>query len=135
MTKWSAFFAASALGLFSLFGCSAIEDANPFPAKSGRCELRPAKQQCTDWRNYKGPSMLTQQGVCTTLANAVGGGKVTPEGWTEGKTCDPSGMWGGCQTKSADGTEQTNWFYQSDDFKTIDEAKAKCDNATWVEPK
>ncbi len=110
--------------------CS-LADANPFPEKQGRCELRPVDDQCTDWREFQGPSMLAIQGTCETLAAAKKGAG----GWTEGKTCDTAGMFGGCQSKSADGTKQTNWYYEGEKIKTIDEAKAKCDDdQTWVSP-
>jgi hypothetical protein len=112
------------------FACSdALSDIHPLGTQDGRCDLRPKKDQCTDWRDFSGPSMATMQGTCSSLTSAQGGGS-----WTEGARCDASGMWGGCQTKSADGTLQTNWLYKGDKYKTVDDAKAECDDATWVDP-
>lgn len=125
-------FILSALALASSsFACSAVSDLSPLGKKDGRCELRPKKAQCTDWRDFSGPTMATMQATCESLVSAQGGGG----GWTEGQRCEVAEMWGGCQSKSADGTLQTNWFYKGDEYKTLDEAKAECSGgAVWVEP-
>ncbi len=109
-----------------------INAANPFGEQQARCELRPGKSQCTDIRKFKGPSLVTFQGVCTSLTAA----SKDAGGYTEKSTCgDVSTMWGGCQTKSADGSLQTNWYYKGGEYATIDDAKKNCDSGqTWVDP-
>lgn len=119
------------LGSMALVVGGAACSASPFSEKQGRCDLRPADDQCTDWRKFSGPSMVAIQGTCSSLASAKPGAK----GWEEGETCPTADMLGGCQTKSADGTEQTNWFYKGDDYKSADDVRTKCDqNTTFVTP-
>ena len=101
-----------------LAACSSL---NPLPEQQARCDLRPKADQCTDWREFKGVSLATQQGVCTTLTQAKGGGTYTAD-----QVCDLTNSWGGCQATSADGTKQTNWYYKGDKYKTIDDAKKEC---------
>ncbi|MBL9037331.1 MAG: hypothetical protein JNG84_02345, partial [Archangium sp.] len=50
--------------------------SSPFGKKDARCDLRPKSPQCTDIRDFAGPSLLTFNGVCTTLllAKQVDGG-------------------------------------------------------------
>lgn len=111
-----------------MVGCSDLLKASPLGTKSGRCDFRPKMSQCTDWREYAGPSMVVQQGLCTTMA-ATGAGT-----WAEGKTCEVGGMLGGCQSTMGDGSRQTNWFYSGDKFKTVDDVKKECGSATFVNP-
>lgn len=113
-------------------GCSDIvQDASPFDEKQARCDLRPVDAQCTDIRKFKGPSLVTFQGVCTTLKSAKPGAT----GYQEDATCPTPDMIGGCQTKNGDGSLQTNWFYKGDKYKTEDDAKKECDDSTsWVAP-
>ncbi|MBX3228568.1 MAG: hypothetical protein KIT84_07940 [Labilithrix sp.] len=119
---------SSVVGLVGVVGCSdAIQAANPFPEKQARCDFRPEKPQCTDWRKFQGPSMATMQGVCSATPNAS---------YNEGSTCPVEDMLGGCQTESGDGTLQTNWFYKSDDYKEVADVQKKCtdDKTTFVNP-
>jgi hypothetical protein len=101
-----------------LAACSSL---NPLPEQQARCDLRPKADQCTDWREFKGVSLVTQQSVCTTLTQAKGGGTYTAD-----QVCDLTNSWGGCQTTSADGSKQTNWYYKGDKYKTIEDAKKEC---------
>lgn len=124
------FFVLAMVGL-SVSACSSVADVSPFGKKDGRCDLRPKEPQCTDWRDFSGPSMATMQATCASLVQAKGGGG----GWTEGARCETTEMWGGCQSRSSDGTQQTNWFYKGEKYKTVDDAKAECDSGmTWVDP-
>jgi hypothetical protein len=113
-------------------GCSdLVQSASPFEEKEALCDLRPGKPQCTDIRKFKGPSLVTFQGVCTTLKAAVQGAS----GYKDDATCPTAEMWGGCQTENGDGSLQTNWFYKGDKYKTEDDAKKECDsNTKWVAP-
>jgi hypothetical protein len=122
----------SACALFTLVSaCSdLVQDASPFDEKQARCDLRPVDDQCTDIRKFKGPSLVTFQGVCSTLKASKPGAT----GYAENATCPSEDMWGGCQTANGDGSLQTNWFYKGDKIKTEADAKAKCDDATWVAP-
>ena len=70
--------------------------------------------------------MLTMQGVCTTLQTTLPQDKGKPGGWQEGATCDRAGLLGGCQSTSADGSLQTNWYYSGAVYKTADDAKKEC---------
>jgi hypothetical protein len=102
----------------SLLGC------NPFaslPKRDARCDLRPADAQCTDLRDFVGPSFFTFQGVCTTLTAAKKGGT-----YTEDARCDVTGSVGGCQSKDATGGQQTNWYYGISEA----DARAKCDSSS-----
>jgi hypothetical protein len=115
------------LALLVTTGCG----LSPFPEKSALCELRPKADQCTDIRHFRGPSLVTFQGVCTTLVAAKQGGA----GYSEGKTCSTTDMWGGCQAKSLDGSEQTNWYYKGSHYMTVDNAKSECSTGqSWVDP-
>lgn len=118
--------------LLMLVGCADIvQSASPFEEQQARCDLRPGKPQCTDIRKFKGPSLVTFQGVCDTLKASSQGAT----GYKEDATCPVEEMWGGCQTENGDGSLQTNWFYKGDKFKTEDDAKKECDsNTTWVSP-
>jgi hypothetical protein len=91
------------------------------------CDLRPERDQCTDWRNLIGPT-VTQEALCRTLA-ATGNGT-----WKPNERCPSEGSVGGCQTKTV-GTNilQTNWFYAP---KTEAEVRAECedDGTTFVTP-
>ncbi len=112
-------------------GCTdALGEATPFTKKAGRCDLRPKADQCTDWRDFAGPSMAAMEASCESLVSATGGGS-----WTEGKRCDTTHMLGGCQTKSNDGTVQTSWYYHGAQYKTVDDARSECrSEARWVGP-
>jgi len=117
------------VGFVGIAGCTSdlVQGANPFPEKQARCDFRPDKPQCTDWRKFQGPSMATMQGVCGATPNAS---------YTADQTCPVQDMLGGCQTESGDGSLQTNWFYTSDKYKTVDDVKKQCtdDKATFVTP-
>ncbi len=116
------------LSLLPLFGCSSL---NPLPEKQASCDLRPAEDQCTDLRKYKGASLITFQGVCGTLTSAKPGAT----GYKEDATCPATGMLGGCQASSNDGSLQTNWYYTGKKYKTADDAKAQCSSdQTFVSP-
>lgn len=109
----------------STAACSSlVQDASPFSEKEALCDLRPGKPQCTDVRKFKGPSLVTFQGVCTTLKASVQGAT----GYKEDATCPTTDMLGGCQASSGDGSLQTNWYYKSDKYKTEDDAKKECDS-------
>lgn len=90
------------------------------------CDLRPADNQCTDWRDLVGPS-VTQEGVCRTLISAKKGGQ-----WLPNQRCPAEGSVGGCQSDSGVG-KQTNWFYAP---KTETEVRDECtrDGSTFVNP-
>lgn len=113
-------------------GCAdLVQNASPFDELQARCDLRPGRAQCTDIRKFRGPSLVTFEGVCGTLKAAT----ENTTGYQEGAVCPSEEMWGGCQTKNGDGSLQTNWFYKGEDFPTEEEAKAECDdNTTWVSP-
>ncbi len=113
-------------------GCSnLVQDASPFSEKEALCDLRPGKSQCTDIRKFKGPSLITFQGVCSTLTGA----SKNATGYKEDATCPTTDMWGGCQASNGDGSLQTNWFYKGGSYKTEDDAKKECDSSTkWVAP-
>lgn len=113
-------------------GCAdLVQSQSPFEEQEARCDLRPADAQCTDIRKFRGPSLVTFQGVCSSLTAAKG----NATGYQEDATCPTEDMWGGCQTENGDGSLQTNWFYKSDKLATEEAAKAKCDsNTTWVGP-
>ncbi len=111
-----------------LFGCELL-NTKPLGTRDGACELRPIRGQCTDIRDFSGPTLITFQSLCETLIAAEGGGE-----YLEGEVCDTTGAWGGCQTEAADGSLQTNWYFP-DDYATVDEAKAECaGNQLWVDP-
>lgn len=120
------------LPMLCSLACGDILDQSPLGTKQARCELRPKKQQCTDIRNFKGPSLITFEGVCETLKVATMSGS-----YEEGAVCDLTDAWGGCQSGGIDGHEQTNWFYKGgDSFPTEEEAKAECGSGqTWVPAK
>ena len=119
------------LGVVSLAGCSdVIQSASPFSEQQARCDLRPGKAQCTDIRKFRGPSLVTFQGVCESLKAAT----TDTTGYEDDATCTTEEMWGGCQTENGDGSLQTNWFYKGDDYKTEEDAKKECDGTNWVGP-
>ena len=94
--------------------------------KDAKCDLRPSEAQCTDWRDFTGPSLVTIEATCQTLITAQGGGA-----YAANKRCDNIGTQGGCQSVSADGTRQTNWYYDV----TEEVIRTKCDsNQTFVSP-
>ncbi|MBX3262643.1 MAG: hypothetical protein KIS78_21180 [Labilithrix sp.] len=133
---WTPFARRLALGATSvatIFGCSdVVQSASPFSEREARCDLRPGKAQCTDVRKFKGPSLVTFQGVCGSLSAA----SQDATGYQEDATCPTAGMWGGCQTENGDGSLQTNWFYEGDEYKTEDDAKKECaSSTTWVGPR
>lgn len=107
---------------FSVIATTLACGLSPFGTREARCELRPARGQCTDIRDFPGPSLITFQGVCTTLTLAIDGGV-----YQENARCDSAASLGGCQSASIDGTKQTNWFY-APKYATTDEAKASCDD-------
>lgn len=123
---------AGGIAFVSLVGCSDImQSASPFSEQEARCDLRPGKPQCTDVRKFKGPSLVTFQGVCGSLEAA----SKDATGYQEDATCPITDMWGGCQTENGDGSLQTNWFYKGDKYKTEEDAKKECDsNTKWVAP-
>src|SRR5690606_24460421 len=111
------------IGVVVLAGCSdVVQSASPFSEQEARCDLRPGKAQCTDIRKFRGPSLVTFQGVCNSLKAA----SKDATGYQEDATCPTTEMWGGCQTENGDGSLQTNWFYKGDDYKTEDDAKKEC---------
>ena len=117
-----------AVGVVGIVGCSdALQAANPFPEQNVRCDFRPKKPQCTDWRKFQGASTATMQGVCSATPDAT---------YTSDATCPVQDMLGGCQTESGDGTLQTNWYYTGETYKTVDDVKKQCtdDKTTFVNP-
>ncbi len=111
----------------SFVGCGAL---GFLPSKQAKCDLRPKGDQCTDIRDYKGPSLVTFEGVCTTLTKAKGGGT-----YTENAICDSATSLGGCQAASADGSKQTNWYYTSSGHPDKASAQAECESGqSFVEP-
>lgn len=99
----------------------------PLAFSSWRC-LK--DDQCTDTRNFKGPSLVTFEGVCTTLTKAKGGGT-----YTAGQICDSASSLGGCQSSSADGSKQTNWVYAGTGHPDKASVQAECDsNQPYVDP-
>lgn len=110
-------------GVSLLAGCGLVGD-------NTRCDLRPSTPQCTDWRGTNAAARVTQEALCKTLS-ATGTGGV----FAAGSTCDTTDMWGGCQQAAGDGSKQTNWYYKSTQYKTVDDAKAECDKGmTFVTP-
>jgi hypothetical protein len=101
-------------------GCGLVDS---LPSRDARCDLRPAEDQCTDIREFKGPSFVTFQGVCSTLTAAIGGGT-----YTEDARCDMTGVIAGCRTHNGDGSEQTNWFYAGEDYQTESDVREECDS-------
>lgn len=98
--------------------------------KSARCDLRPGKPQCTDWRDSHTPSTVTFQGVCNTLGGATGSGT-----FADDAKCDITDMIGGCQSSSTDGSKQTNWFYKSTQYPDATTAQKECSSgSTFVGP-
>jgi hypothetical protein len=89
-------------------GCGLVDN---LPSRDARCDLRPARDQCTDLREFKGGSFITFQGVCETLRASTGGGT-----FAEDARCDMTGVIGGCQASNGDGSEQTNWFYSGEKY-------------------
>jgi len=108
-----------AITIPGLFACSSL---NPLPEKQASCDLRPADDQCTDLRKYKGATLVTFQGVCGTLTSAKPGAT----GYKEDATCPTSGMLGGCEADNGDGSVQTNWYYSGKKYKTADDVKMQC---------
>jgi hypothetical protein len=121
MKKLALLVAVSSLGCGNLI---------PLPAHDAKCDLRPKKDQCTDIRGFKGPSLVTFEGVCATLKSATGGGTYTADA-----TCDSSASLGGCQSSSLDGSKQTNWYYRGTKYADAAAAMAECDSGqTFVTP-
>jgi len=119
------------LPLLGTLSCGDLLDQAPLGIKQARCDLRPERPQCTDIRNFKGPSLITFEGVCETLRATT-----KSASYEEGAVCDLTDAWGGCQSSNIDGHRQTNWFYKGDD-KYPDEAtaKAECESGDdWVLP-
>ena len=113
-------FSLIVLGLTSCGGLPVL------PGSDHRCDLRPQKQQCTDWRSLVGPA-TTQEALCKTLNTAGAGGA-----WKSGERCSSSDSVGGCQTDTKVGL-QTNWFYAP---RTASDVAAECadDGTTFVTP-
>jgi len=110
--------------------CCAAGCGSLIPSKSARCDLRPKRDQCTDIREFRGPSLATFQGVCETLKTAAGGAT-----YTENATCDSAQSLGGCQGSSSDGSKQTNWYYPGTRYPDAAAAMTECDNGqSWVGP-
>ncbi|MDY7231734.1 hypothetical protein [Hyalangium rubrum] len=101
-------------------GCGLLDE---LPSRDARCDLRPAYDQCTDLREFKGPSFFTFEGVCETLRASTSGGS-----YREDARCDMTGVVGGCQTSHGDGSEQTNWYYSGDKYKTESDVREECDS-------
>lgn len=120
-----------ALPLVWTLGCGDLLDQSPLGIKQARCDLRPKKQQCTDIRNFKGPSLITFEGVCETLVATTMSGM-----YEEDVVCDMTDAWGGCQSSGIDGHRQTNWFYKDmDSYPDEASAKTECEsNMDWVPP-
>jgi hypothetical protein len=109
-----------------LSGCGLVDS---LPSRDARCDLRPARDQCTDLRDFKGPSFITFQGVCSTLTAAIGGGT-----YEEDARCDMTGVIAGCRANNGDGSEQTNWFYSGEEYKTEEDVKEECGSGQDVHP-
>lgn len=101
-------------------GCGLVDD---LPGKDARCDLRPARDQCTDLRDFKGPSFITFQGVCDTLKASTGGGT-----FTENARCDMTGVVGGCMGHNGDGSDQTNWYYSGEDYTAEADVREECES-------
>ena len=99
-------------------GCGSL-----IPTKSAKCDLRPKRDQCTDIREFRGPSLATFQGVCETLKAAAGGAT-----YAENATCDSAASLGGCQGSSSDGSKQTNWYYQGSKYADAAAAMMECES-------
>jgi hypothetical protein len=124
---------ALALGaVTSSLACGDLVDAaNPLPEKQARCDLRPERAQCTDIRKFQGPSLVAFQGVCDSLES----GSPNTTGYQADVTCPTTGMLGGCQTKSSDGSLQTNWYYTGTEYPDQATARAECESGeAWVNP-
>ncbi|WP_224241168.1 hypothetical protein [Hyalangium gracile] len=111
------------LGFFATqtLGCGLLDDT--LPGRDARCDMRPAYDQCTDLRDFKGPSFFTFEGVCGTLRAAVGSAD-----YQEDARCDMAGVIGGCRAHNGDGSDQTNWFYSGEKYKTEADVKEECGN-------
>ncbi len=123
----------SSIVVLALSACTSdlVQSASPFGEKKARCDLRPGTPQCTDVRKFAGPSLATFEGVCGSLKQS----KQNATGYEEDQTCPVTDMWGGCQSTSGDGSQQTNWYYKSDKYKTEADARAECDsNQSFVAP-
>ncbi len=117
-----------ALSTLCLAGCGALSGV--LATRDARCDLRPKDDQCTDLRDFRGPSFITFQGVCNTLKSASGAGE-----YKEDARCDTTGAVGGCQSTSADGTKQTNWYYSGAKYKAKADVEAECDSGqSYVAP-
>lgn len=115
---------------FVLVLSSSLASCGLLPTKSARCDLRPKRAQCTDIRNFAGPTLVTFEGVCETLKAAAGGAD-----YAENATCDSASSLGGCQSTSTEGSKQTNWYYQGTSYPDAAAAKMECDSGqSWVEP-
>lgn len=100
-----------------LTGCGLLDG---LPSRDARCDMRPQTAQCTDLRDFKGPSFITFQNVCDTLRATQQGGV-----FQEDARCDVAGSVGGCQTHNGDGSLQTNWYYPPK-YTTEAEVKEEC---------
>lgn len=103
-----------------LLSCGLLDG---LPSRDARCDLRPARDQCTDLREFKGGSFFTFEGVCETLRASTGSAT-----FTEDARCDMTGVIGGCQSVSADGTQQTNWYYSGQKYTSEADAREECDS-------
>lgn len=115
--------------MLHLLGCDAILDQSPLGTRSAACELRPVRGQCTDVREFAGPTLATFEALCESLIATAGDGE-----YLDGEVCDTTGSWGGCQTENVDGSLQTNWYFP-DDYASAEDAQAECSGGqVWVDP-
>lgn len=125
------FRARAALALSLVTATFTLACSDVLDEKQASCDLRPVEAQCTDIRKFSGPSLVTFQGVCESLKQ----GKPGVTGYKEDVTCPTAGMIGGCQSGSADGSLQTNWYYLGTEYPDEAAARAECEsNQTWVGP-
>jgi hypothetical protein len=100
-----------------LSGCGLLDD---LPSRDARCDMRPESDQCTDLRDFKGPSFITFDNLCGTLEATNQGGA-----FQEDARCNVTGSVGGCQALNGDGSEQTNWYFPPK-YNTEADVKEEC---------
>lgn len=116
--------------LCALAASSLLASCDVLGTKQARCDLRPNRDQCTDIRDFPGPSLVVFENLCGSLNQSAGGAS-----YAEGEVCDLTGALGGCQSTSVDGTDQTNWYFPGARYPSSAEAMAECDSGqTWVTP-
>jgi hypothetical protein len=108
-----------------LLGCGLLDG---LPGRDARCDMRPESEQCTDLRDFKGPSFITFEQLCGTLRATNQGGV-----FQEDSRCDVTASVGGCQTLNGDGSEQTNWYYPPK-YQTEADVKEECAGGQSVVP-